>query len=49
MATKEHTLAFNERQKQRGLKRVPVWVPADRADELKQIAQQMRDEHEGKT
>jgi len=49
MATKADTMAFNERQKQRGLKRVPVWVPADRADELKQIAQQMRDEHEGKT
>jgi hypothetical protein len=38
--------AERKRKREAGLKRVEEWVPADRVEELRQIAQRMREEDE---
>lgn len=43
--TSERELRYRERQRERGYKYIRVWVPVDRADEIKSIAQTMRDKH----
>ena len=40
----ERELRYRDAQRARGRKYVRVWVPEDRADEIKAIAQQMREE-----
>jgi hypothetical protein len=37
--------AERKRKREAGLKRVEEWVPADRVEELRQIAAKMRDEN----
>jgi hypothetical protein len=41
-----HQQAFRERQQAKGLVLMHVWVPADRAEELKDLAGQWREQHE---
>ena len=43
MTNAERQARFREQQRERGLVQVLVWVPAERADELRQIAETMRE------
>lgn len=43
--TSERELRYRARQRERGYKYVRVWVPETRAEEIKEIAQRMRDDH----
>jgi hypothetical protein len=45
MSQAERMKALRERKIAQGLRQVLVWVPADRVEELRQIAQEMRDRH----
>ena len=41
----EREMRYRQAQRERGLAHVRVWVPKDRADELKSIARTMCEEH----
>jgi hypothetical protein len=44
MTAADRMKALRLRKEAQGLRQVLVWVPADRVEELRQIAQRMRDE-----
>ncbi len=44
MTAADRMRALHERKKAQGLKQVSVWVPANRVEELRQIAAKMRQE-----
>lgn len=43
--TSDREMRYRKAQAERGEKRVTVWCPVDRIDELKAIAEKMREEH----
>ena len=43
MGISERELRYRERQRDKGLKHIRVWVPADCVDELKEVARKMRE------
>ena len=45
----ERTSRWRESHSKKGLKRVDIWVPEDRVEQLKEMAGQWREEHRKKT
>jgi hypothetical protein len=46
MSQAERMKALRDRKIAQGLRQVLVWVPAERVEEIRQIAEKMREEHD---